>query len=783
MCPYRFLLAKGWNPADGGDPPAEVRLLPHLRAVEAAAQAIVEATGVSILTNLGLDAAVWLPRLRLAMRLSALCHDLGKANSYFQGMVRGKPKFAPTDQPIRHELLSALILLRNTGGVRDWLRKEIAKAGEEAVAVALVPTIIAAVAGHHVKMDDAWSKAFTPERGGGTAIDLYLGHADLRPLFGDTVRPVDETWSLLKRQPASPEKFRFPFNSGSTEWQDFLGANPDWQRFAAAIKALTVAADVAGSALLPEGVAIKRWIADALGQRATAAKLAEVAKQRLAGRPERPFQTAIATTPARITLVEAGCGSGKTAAAWAWAANQAQGRKLFFCYPTTGTATEGFLGYVAESSVEGELVHSRAAVDLERVATSREDAHEDGQLRIESLKTWAPEAVICTIDTVLALVRNNRRGLYGSPVLLSAAFVFDELHAYDDTLFAAVIALIRALPGAPFLLMSASLPSQRRQYLRDQLGDTGTVTPPTELEGIPRYRLRQTDAADALAQAVDQVRRGGRVLWVCNVVARAQAVYDAAQAAGIPVVAYHSRFRYQDRVERHREVVDGFAAPAGEGLLAVTTQVAEMSLDLDADLLVTELAPVPALIQRLGRLNRRVSESNPGTPRLALVIPPKEHLPYEEADLAMAQAWLDRLHSAHSHAPAWECLADAPASHEAVAEMTASEPEPALSQRDLAEHFQAIADTQPLHLELKTEWIDSGWHAWPGKIRDAGFSVNVILPDDADACRRSGQEIIKRSLSMPYHSRMEGWATLRGAFLAPPDAIHYDQRKGATWAD
>jgi len=200
--------------------------------------------------------------------------------------------------------------------------------------------------------------------------------------------------------------------------------------------------------------------------------------------------------------------------------------------------------------------------------------------------------------------------------------------------------------------------------------------------------------------------------------------------------------------------VDGFSPTARGGLLAVTTQVAEMSLDLDADLLVTELAPVPALIQRLGRLNRRVSEENHGTPRLALVIPPEKELPYEADDLATAEAWIDRLANVRE-----------------------------ASQRDLADHFLALSDERPPRLKLETEWLDSGWCAWPGKIRDAGFSVNVILPKDADACRRSGQEIIKRSLPMPYHSRMEAWPMLRGAFIAPPDAIQYDDRKGATWAD
>jgi CRISPR-associated endonuclease/helicase Cas3 len=758
MCPYQHLLAKGWDLSNDGEPPAAIRLLPHLRAVESAAVAIAETCGETILANLYLNADLWLPRLRLALRLAALTHDLGKANSYFQGMVRGKADFPPTAQPIRHELLSVLVLLRNSGGVADWLRRQIAESGQSEVSDELFQTIVGAVAGHHVKMDDQWTKGFTPERGGGTAIHLYLGHTDLQPLFDVADVLKDEVWPLLKGQVGYPGKSQLLFDNGSVEWQDYLNATSEWKRFAAAVKALTVAADVAGSALLPEGIGIKGWIADALNHRATADKLHAVATQRLGGRSTRPFQTAIAETSTRVTLVEAGCGSGKTAAAWLWAERHTQGRKLFFCYPTTGTATEGFLGYVAESDVEGELIHSRAGVDLERVAMSREDnreeEHKDQQLRIDSLKMWAPEAVVCTIDTVLALVRNNRRGLYGSPAILSGAFIFDELHAYDDTLFAAVVALIQAMPGAPFLLMSASLPAHRKALLQRKLGDIGSVTPPTELETIPRYHLQQTDAADAFARAAERVRNGDRVLWVCNVVARAQAVFDQADKEGLPVVAYHSRFRYADRVKHHRDVVDRFSSSTKGGLLAVTTQVAEMSLDLDADLLVTELAPVPALIQRLGRLNRRVSEENPGTPRLVLVIPPEKGLPYEARELAIAQAWLERL-------------------------INASE----ASQRDLADHFLALADAKLPSLKLETEWLDSGWCAWPGKIRDAGFSVNVILPEDADACRRSSQEIIKRSLPMPYHSRMEHWKTLRGAFIAPPDAIQYDDRKGATWAD
>ncbi len=759
---YRNLLAKGWDPKCSPKPPAYARLVPHLRAAQQAAETIADSAGVTILKNLGLPEELWLPRLRLLLSLSALLHDLGKANSYFQGMVRGKHEFPSTAQPIRHELLSALFLLRNSGGITDWLHQQLAEAGEQRHSDELVSTVIAAVAGHHMKLDSDWTKAFTVEtRGGGkTTIDLYLAHVDLQALFGDALPAADETWSLLTCSSSYPGRFRLPFNIRSAAWQDDLASAPEWWRFAAAVKALTVAADVAASALLPEGVSPKTWVSVALRQTPSTDQLRGVASSRLKGRSLRPFQQAIADSPARITLVEAGCGSGKTVAAYCWAANRLAGRKLFFCYPTTGTASEGFIDYVADSAVEAELIHSRARVDLERVAMSLEESplaeREDEQLLIASLNAWHPQVVVCTIDTVLALVRNNRRGLYASPAILSGGFVFDELHAYDDEMFAAVVAFMRALCCAPFLLMSASLSAPRRSYLKQQFCDLASVAPPAELEAIPRYDIQRAISVEAaLILAAEKVQSGGRVLWVCNLVARAQTIYEHARSAGLTTIAYHSRFKYSDRLKRHREVVDGFASPAGSGLLAVTTQVAEMSLDLDADLLISELAPVAALIQRLGRVNRRVSEQYPGNPRQVWVITPEQSAPYTPADLAHADAWLNRLIAMNR----------------------------SLSQRDLADQFSVPADEAQLRVDLRSEWLDSGWCATPGMVRDPGFNVNVILPEDVQACRVSGKEFTKRSLPMPHKERMAHWQRLRSALVAPGDAIQYDEQKGARWAD
>src|SRR5581483_4686256 len=89
-----------------------------------------------------------------------------------------------------------------------------------------------------------------------------------------------------------------------------------------------------------------RWIAGAFDRKPTGEQLARVVSVKLGGQPLREFQRQIGGSTAPVTYVRAGCGSGKTAAAYHWAATQYPGRRLYFCYPTTGTATEGFRDYL-----------------------------------------------------------------------------------------------------------------------------------------------------------------------------------------------------------------------------------------------------------------------------------------------------------------------------------------------------------------------------------------------------------------------------------------------------
>ena len=738
------ILAKKWT--DESPPPEEITLAAHLQKVEQIGQVILDLVGGKVLTHLGLCGSEWRDRLRKGLALAARYHDAGKCNRHFQDMVRGSGRMI--GQPARHELLSGLMLFPGEPLHQGFVDSLNVDSIEDPIACA----VLGAIFSHHVKLDRDWVKAARAmhEGGYGTRICLEISEEKLAALL----KPLQQTKSisLIEEEDGELRSYQPLFRRCNSRWVQYLAENPDWSRFAGVLKALLTSADVLGSAL-PEGDKGCDWASQSLTRVVSADAMEAVVAERLGDKKPRPFQQAIAAARSRIVLVQAGCGSGKTAGAYLWAQRHAAGKKLFFCYPTTGTATEGYLGYVAQGPVEAQLIHSRAEIDLNAVYLSGDEEDRDDLLRIESLRTWAGAVSICTADTVLSLPRNGRRGWYAAPALLSASFVFDEIHSYDRRMFEAMLCLIQSLPQAHFLLMSASLPEARQKVILKLFPETQLIAPPEDLERIPRYLLGLTGVEGAFDAATNMVRSGRKVLWVANTVGRAQSVFDDARAIGLPVHAYHSRYRYRDRVMRHRQAVDSFQEDAG--VMVVATQVAEMSLDLDADLLISEVAPVPSMIQRMGRLNRRATPERPGEPRQAIFVEPEKFLPYTRDEVTAGMSWLNRLIQLK-----WP-----------------------LSQHDLAVSF--IEQTgQTEETFGPCEWLSTGWIAEPGPVREPGSTVQAILEADLEACRDDHRELLLSAIPLVYsESRMKDWARYRAYLVAPEGSLDYDKERGAAWRE
>jgi CRISPR-associated endonuclease/helicase Cas3 len=648
--------------------------------------------------------------LRATARLAAYLHDWGKANNHFQMVVRNNLKSLdqqyrrnPMQQPqmIRHEVASALL----AWDFREWLRQ---------CPNANFMTALAAAGGHHLKMGGKQGKD-TGEFGelrdgsGETGIHWYVGHPYFKKLMRYGMknlglpnpiklpRKIDVWWSVQTVKDKQLEILDEAF----ADWK------PD-EALLAVVKSLLIAGDSIGSASSQSSINLQEWMVKELEQRLTIEDLQKVIDARRGPHELRPFQVDLGNSSKRVTLARAGCGTGKTLGAYNWAKTHAVGRKLFFCYPTTGTSTEGFLDYV-QDEVESVLLHSRANVDLEMATTGEEGENgaewtiddETGKLiqvheneaakKLDSFNAWGPKVSVCTVDTVLGLLQCNRRPIYCFPSIAQAAFVFDEVHCYDDALFGALLRFLK-LVKAPVLLMSASFLPWQLQAIEDAVGESVEIVQgPKDLEAKPRYRFHQVEEPD-WERVEAEMASGGKVLWVCNQVNVAIAVYQEAQKRGLNSVLYHSRFRYEDRVVHHRAVVNGFK-PDNPPILAIATQVAEMSLDLSATLLVTQIADPAGLIQRLGRLNRQYC----GHALDAMFYPPKNRYPYEEDLLKQGEKLIESFSGE-------------------------------VNQAQLAAWLeQSNAQGKPkTHMVL----LDGKWRTYPAALREAGYTVTALLEVD-----------------------------------------------------
>ena len=738
----------------------------HLADVHTAAVRVLDATGDEQLRAFGLDPDRYRDRFRRIVLLAAAVHDLGKANDHFQEMIYGIRDVRIRPQGLRHEWVTLLMLQT----LRDWLLPAV---GGSEMDFAILEW---AVAGHHVSPPKEGSN------GSGPTLELFAGHEDFRAAlvwlgreFGlDPAPEVSNATRNLCRPDSVFDEIARWSRAGQRRW-DLLKKSPD-ARLVAAVKNCLIAADVAGSALpkvKPDDAERWAWITKAFATKPEVTPergdLQAVVNHRLKGRTPRAFQEAVAASRNPVTFVKAGCGTGKTVGAYMWAAANYPTYRLYFCYPTTGTATEGFKDYLFEPEGElrdigAKLFHSRRDVDFEIILTTGKDiksSEADAAARLESLEAWSTPIVACTVDTVLGVMQNNKRGLFAWPALAQSAFVFDEIHAYDDRLFGALLRFLRDLPGLPVLLMTASLPAPREEALRNVLEQLGRpfepISGPPELEERPRYKKAAVAGNDPLRLVQETLAAGGKVLWVCNTVGRVMDAADRARASG-PLI-YHSRFKYQDRVARHKAVIDAFDPKKNPGkALAICSQVAEMSLDLSADLLVTDLAPVPALIQRLGRLNRRAEAGGPTKPFVIVEVGPDTYAPY--------------LRAKNPDPPNWP---------EGSRNWLNKLPDDNISQHHLAAAWEQAATEEVLPGD--SAWLDGGPVTTVTQLRESSEGITVLMQEDRPRVRRQ-KDLARLVLPMPSPPRAlnwQEWPKERGIPVAPAGTIDYDPLRGARW--
>lgn len=261
--------------------------------------------------------------------------------------------------------------------------------------------------------------------------------------------------------------------------------------------------------------------------------------------------------------------------------------------------------------------------------------------------------VVATVDQVLMLALQSRHLMLRHLGLAGKVVVIDEVHSYDAFMNHYMEAALRWLGsyGAPVVLLSATLPHETKAKLAaayqsglrgrkvsaDTVPSTGTAYPVITTVATESVEVHEVEASarstsylvepmedgeGPLVQVMEKVDKdGGCLLVICNTVDRAQAAYQLArQVVGDDAYLLHSRYTAVERVARESHLVEelGPDASLGRGRparrIVVATQVVEQSLDLDFDCLVTDIAPVDLVLQRLGRLHRhqRPAHDRPG---------------------------------------------------------------------------------------------------------------------------------------------------------------------------
>jgi len=310
-------------------------------------------------------------------------------------------------------------------------------------------------------------------------------------------------------------------------------------------------------------------------------------------------------------ILQAPTGTGKTEAALLWADKYAESRKLLYLLPTMTTSNK-MHGRLSEIlGCEVGLLHGTSDYMLH--VNEEHETQEEWDIIWKSLfsKSLVNPCTVATIDQLLFTVFNWGRWELKLINAANSAIIVDEIHAYEPYTVALIVQTLKALQslGAKCFVMSATIPTALRKFLVNEL-KLDEARRDTSYDRRVRTSIKlqlNKTVSCALPKILEYYVRKKKVLVICNTVGTSKAVFqmlrEEKEVRRDKRVLLHSQFIMRDRAAKE-DLLEKLREKRGPFVL-VATQVVEVSLDIDFDVLFTEACPIDALIQRLGRVNRR----------------------------------------------------------------------------------------------------------------------------------------------------------------------------------
>ena len=301
-------------------------------------------------------------------------------------------------------------------------------------------------------------------------------------------------------------------------------------------------------------------------------------------------------------VIIAQTGMGKTEAGLLWIGNN----KGFFTLPLKAAINAIYKRITGniDNNISNKigLLHSEAYNEYLEM-----ESNTNGILDIDSYYTKTKQLsmplTICTLDQIFDFVYRYK-GFELKPVTLSySKVIIDEIQMYSPNLLAYIVYGLEYITrlGGKFAIVTATMPPFLINVLKDRGIDFKVPEP--FIDSRVRHSIKVINQK-INSEFIKNQFKDNKVLVICNTIKEAQRIYEELEEEGLNTKLFHSSFIKKDRKDKEKEILEMGKIDNKESGIWICTQVVEASLDIDFDVLITELSDLNGLFQRMGRCYR-----------------------------------------------------------------------------------------------------------------------------------------------------------------------------------